>query len=102
MHDDPPPRRRLAALAGLFGALAIPPAPGGATPIPDASPADGPPPAAEPRPGREALPPCDGRRALVTLTVRDAAGAPVTGARLTTRRAGARAPFPVRQMALPL
>ena len=62
----------------------------------DASPADGQPPVAAPRLGREALPPCDGRLALVMLTVRDAAGAPVTGARLTTRRVGARAPFPVQ------
>ena len=50
---------------------------------------------AEPRPGAR-LRPCDGRLAMVMLTVRDAAGAPVTGASLTTRRAGARARFPVQ------
>ncbi len=40
--------------------------------------------------------PCDGRFALVMLTVRDAAGAPVAGAQLVARRADSQDAFPVQ------
>lgn len=64
-----------------------------------------PPPAPPPQPppgevrlgaARGAARPCDGRFAMVTLEVRDRAGAPVTGARITARLAGTRAPFAVQ------
>jgi hypothetical protein len=123
MPSAPPfprlPQRR-GARAALFGALLLSaPAPGGAAtmrhpPPDDAAPhtpaaADlaarahdaagqdpaGQDPAPGPRLGAGARP-CDGRLAMITLAIRDAAGAPVTGARLAARRAGARAPFPVQ------
>ncbi len=96
----PPPGRRRGpppGLAGVLGALALAaPPPAAAPPVTDpAFSAQPPARAAGPRLGARARP-CDGRFAMLMIAVRDAAGAPVTGARLATRRAGAREPFPVQ------
>jgi hypothetical protein len=99
-HTPSPALRRPArSRAGRLGAvLLLAPTLAATTPVSSQPPSDaGQPPA--PRTARldaRRARPCDGRFAMVMLTVRDAQGAPVVGARLAARRADSRAAFPVQ------